>query len=576
MNHLSGLDAAFLYVETPETPMHVGGLNIFELPPGYEGEFLDNLRTHIAQRMHLAPVFQRKLVNMPFELANPIWVADEDLDLEYHIRSTVLPKPGNRAQLDKLVGRLHSSLLDRSRPLWEFYVIEGIETPVDAPPGTRHVAFYSKVHHAAVDGEAGVALAHAIMDLSATPHAVRPAPQRRTSMGADTYGIAELTTAGLKNSVVQTIKLAKTLPTLARSVYQMLRPAKVETDGDSTSVASPEKAPTTWFGPRTPINVSITNQRVFSSLSIPLAEIKHISKGNGVTLNDVVLAICSGALRRYLRDLNCVPTMPLLAAVPVSLRESGNTEMNTQASMMRISLASTIDDPIERLKAIRASSAAAKATTASMKSVLPTDFPSLGAPWLISGMASLFGRSKLANKMPPVANVAISNVPGPKVALYMAGAKMLTYYPVSIAGHSLALNVTVQSYNGALDFGLIACRKAMPDLPVLADYMQRAHLELLKLTPMPVAAAVEKPAASTPVVADAAAKPVRKTARTPATKKPAATTTTTTSAGAGKTAAPPRAPRKAAAKAEVAPLALVAAAAAAPRAVRAPRARKTA
>ena len=315
---------------------------------------------------------------------------------------------------------------------------------------------------------------------------------------------------------------------------------------------------------------------MFSSLSIPLAEIKHISKGNGVTLNDVVLAICSGALRRYLRDLNCVPTMPLLAAVPVSLRESGNTEMNTQASMMRISLASTIDDPIERLKAIRASSAAAKATTASMKSVLPTDFPSLGAPWLISGMASLFGRSKLANKMPPVANVAISNVPGPKVALYMAGAKMLTYYPVSIAGHSLALNVTVQSYNGALDFGLIACRKAMPDLPVLADYMQRAHLELLKLTPMPVAAAVEKPAASTPVVADAAAKPVRKTARTPATKKPAATTTTTTSAGAGKTAAPPRAPRKAAAKAEVAPLALVAAAAAAPRAVRAPRARKTA
>ena len=147
MNHLSGLDAAFLYVETPETPMHVGGLNIFELPPGYEGEFLDNLRTHIAQRMHLAPVFQRKLVNMPFELANPIWVADEDLDLEYHIRSTVLPKPGNRAQLDKLVGRLHSSLLDRSRPLWEMYVIEGLQS--------GQVAFYTKAHHSGVDGRAG-------------------------------------------------------------------------------------------------------------------------------------------------------------------------------------------------------------------------------------------------------------------------------------------------------------------------------------------------------------------------------------------------------------------------------------
>ena len=141
MDHLSGLDATFLYMETPETPMHVGGLNIYELPAGYEGDFLDNLREHIARRMHLAPVFRRKLVNMPFELANPIWVADDDLDLEYHIRSTVLPKPGTRAQLDKLVGRLHSSLLDRSRPLWEFYVIEGLETPADAPPGTRRVAF---------------------------------------------------------------------------------------------------------------------------------------------------------------------------------------------------------------------------------------------------------------------------------------------------------------------------------------------------------------------------------------------------------------------------------------------------
>jgi hypothetical protein len=152
--------------------------------------------------------------------------------------------------------------------------------------------------------------------------------------------------------------------------------------------------------------------------------------------------------------------------------------------MMRISLASHIKDPLERLQAIRTASAAAKAMTNSVKSVLPTDFPSLGAPWLLSGMASLFGRSRIANSMPPIANVAISNVPGPKVALYMAGAKMLTYYPVSIVMHSLGLNVTVQSYNGSLDWGLIACRKAMPDLPELAKYMLAAHQELLKLTPL--------------------------------------------------------------------------------------------
>ena len=213
MDHLSGLDATFLYLETPEQPMHVGGLNIFELPAGYTGDFVDDLRTHITQRMHLAPVFRRKLVNMPFELANPIWALDDDMDMEYHIRSTVLPKPGTRAQLDKLVGRLHSSLLDRSRPLWEFYVIEGVASPKDAPAGTRHVGFYSKVHHAALDGAAGVALATAIMDVTAIPRHVRPAPLRRT-LSTDNFGIAELAASGIKNTAVQTIKLAKTLPTL--------------------------------------------------------------------------------------------------------------------------------------------------------------------------------------------------------------------------------------------------------------------------------------------------------------------------------------------------------------------------
>jgi diacylglycerol O-acyltransferase / wax synthase len=510
MDHLSGLDATFLYLETPEQPMHVGGLNIFELPAGYAGDFVDDLRAHITQRMHLAPVFRRKLVNMPFELANPIWALDDDMDMEYHIRSTVLPKPGTRAQLDKLVGRLHSSLLDRSRPLWEFYVIEGVASPKDAPAGTRHVAFYSKVHHAALDGAAGVALATAIMDVTAIPRAVRPAPNRRT-MATDNFGIAELAVAGIKNTAVQSAKLAKNLPGLARAAYSMLRPPK--SDEPVLGVAGLELVDNSgnvpqknrWFAPKTPINVSITNQRSFSSLSFPLAAIKHVAKGNGVTLNDVVMAICSGALRRYLADLNCVPDQPLLAGVPVSLREAGNTEMNTQASMMRISLASTIADPQARLLAINQASKAAKAASASMNAVMPTDFPSLGVPWILSGLAALFGRSKLANNMAPLANLAISNVPGPNMALYLAGAKMLTYYPVSIVTHSLALNVTVQSYNGSLDFGLIACRKAMPDLPELAKYMQKTFDEMLAFTP-----------AMTPVVAPAAeTKPVAK----PAAKK---------------------------------------------------------
>jgi diacylglycerol O-acyltransferase / wax synthase len=536
MDHLSGLDATFLYLETPEQPMHVGGLNIVELPAGFAGDFVDDLRAHITQRMHLAPVFRRKLVNMPFELANPIWVADEDLDMEYHIRSTVLPKPGNRAQLDKLVGRLHSSLLDRSRPLWEFYVIEGVAAPEDAPAaspkGARYVAFYSKIHHAAVDGAAGVALATAIMDVTAIPRAVRPAPNRR-AMATDNFGIAELAVAGIKNTAVQSAKLAKNLPGLARAAYSMLRPPKnaepslgvaglelVDSSGNS-----PQK--NRWFAPKTPINVSITNQRSFSSLSFPLTSIKHVAKGNGVTLNDVVLAICSGALRRYLADLHCTPEYSLLAAVPVSLREAGNTEMNTQASMMRISLASTVDDPKARLMAINQASKAAKTASAGMNAVMPTDFPSLGAPWILSGLAALFGRSKLANNMAPLVNVAISNVPGPNMALYLAGAKMLSYYPVSIVTHSVALNVTVQSYNGSLDFGLIACRKAMPDLPELAKYMQKTFDEMLAFTPAtatatsPQTVATETKLAAKPAVKKVAAK--KAVTQKALVKKPAAT-----------------------------------------------------
>jgi WS/DGAT/MGAT family acyltransferase len=487
MDHLSGLDATFLYLETPENPMHVGSLHIYELPPGNEGDFVDDVRKHIASRLHLAPVFQRKLLNMPFELANPVWVAEPDLDLEYHIRSTVLPKPGSRAQLDKLVGRLHSSLLDRSRPLWEFYVIEGLQTPPGAPAGTRHIGFYSKVHHASLDGAGGIALANAILDTGPVPRTVRAARVRRHAH-ADSFGIAELAVAGARNTGEQTVKLVRTLPTLARTLWSRMRPAATHTPTEGQAPKS------NWFAPRTPLNVAITNQRSFASLSVPLAEARRIAKGNEATINDVVLAICSGALRHYLTDHDALPAETLLAGVPVSLREAGNTEMNTQATMVRIGLASDIVDPLLRLKTIHLSSTAAKELTASMKSVIPTDFPSLGAPWLISGLATLFGRSKLANRMPPITNVAISNVPGPQFPLFLCGAKMLTYYPVSIAIHSVALNITVQSYNGSLDFGLTACRKALPDLPHLAACMKAAHDELLALTPQVPAFILAEPA----------------------------------------------------------------------------------
>ncbi|GAA5314813.1 MAG: wax ester/triacylglycerol synthase family O-acyltransferase [Candidatus Pelagadaptatus aseana] len=474
MNHLSGLDATFLHMESPETPMHIGGLSILELPPEYEGDFMADVRNHILNRMHLAPIFQRKLVHMPFDLANPIWVMDEDLDIDYHIRHVIVPPPATRATVDKLVARLHSSLLDRSRPLWEMYVLDGLPVPKDLPEGTRYVGLYSKMHHAALDGMGGQVLMEAVMDVSAKPRKVKKPLRRRAGEHSDNYGIAELTASGVLHNLGQTIKLARNLPTLTRKATEILRPTKAPQD------TSKEKMH--WFAPKTPLNVTITNQRSFARFSIPLQESKEIAKLNGVSLNDVAMAISAEGINRYLDDEGFHAEEPLLAAIPVSLRPEGNTELSNQVSMARMNLATTIKDPLERLHAINDSARHVKHLMSDMQAVLPTDFPSLGAPWFMSGLASVMTRARIYNAMPPFANVLISNVPGPNITLYFAGAKQVSTYPVSIPYHGMGLNITLQSYDGWLDFGLIACQKLMPDIHELARHMEEAHRDLLQLS----------------------------------------------------------------------------------------------
>jgi WS/DGAT/MGAT family acyltransferase len=509
MHHLSGLDATFLYFETPEMPMHVGSVHLFDLPEGYQGDFYDNVRAHLAKRMHLAPLFQRKLALMPFELANPVWVDDEDVDLDYHLRRVSLAKPGTMLQLEQMIGRLHSSLIDRSRPLWEFYVIEGFHT--------GQVAFYTKIHHSAMDGAAGVALGQAVFDLTPVPRAVKP-PRQRVRTNRYQLGMAELAGAALSNTVTQYVKLARMLPDMGRAAKSLL---KREDDGTGKRRFVARKQ--FKFGPRTPINGAITNARSFAGARVSLAEVKEITRATDTTVNDVVLAMSSAALRRYLADEDCRPTKPLIAGVPVSLREAGNTDLNNQVSMMLIGLATDIKDPLERLAAIKANSVAAKDLNGQIKTAIPMDFPSFGAPWLMSGLASLYGRSKLANVIPPLANVAISNVPGSPVPLYLAGAKVATYLPVSIPGHGVGLNITVQSYDGVLGFGITACRRAVPDPQALAVYLEGALAELL--------AAVRALPANRPLAAPAPKKATPPTAqRKPATKRKSATTTSARSA----------------------------------------------
>jgi len=494
MHHLSAVDASFLHLETPETPMHVGSLMLFDLPAGYKGDFYDDVKELVGNRMHLASIFHRKLAQMPFELAEPVWIEDDDIDLDYHVRGATLRKPGSMDQLEALIARLHSTLLDRSRPLWEVYVIDGL--------ASGQIAYYTKAHHSGIDGKAGVEMAKAFYDLTPEVRQVRPPKARR---GARPYqlGIAELLRAALSNAAAQYIRVGKMGPTgvKALNTVRKILSARKQAKG--------ERSLNLGLAPKTPFNVSITNQRSFATMSLPLEELKALGKRAGGTVNTVVMAMCAGALRRYLTERRQLPDKPLIAMVPVSLRAADDDSMNNQVSAIRVDLATDLADPAARFKSIHASSEAAKGVVSALKPVLGADTPIIGSPWLMTGLASLYGRSNLASRLSPLANATISNVPGLPVTLYMAGAKMVNYFPVSIPYNGAALNITVQSYAGKMEFGITVCRRVMTQAEAheLIGYLRDALREIEALAP--VAAAESVPAAAGRVA--------------PGRKKPAAT-----------------------------------------------------
>ncbi len=496
MDQLSSMDASFLHFETPETPMHVGSLMLFDLPDGYKGDYYEDVKTMIGNRLHLAAVLTRKLAPMPFELAEPVWIDDDDIDLDYHIRSVTVRRPGTMHQLEQLIARLHSTLLDRSRALWEMYVIDGLEN--------GQVAFYTKAHHSGVDGKAGVELAKVLYDMTPEIREVPP-PRRKRSSGQYQLGVTELLQAAATNAAQQYRKMAEAIPSTAKALATAA--------GVVASQRTPrgERPLNLGMAPKTIFNESITNQRSYSTLSVPLDEIKSLGKRVGGTVNTIVMAVCSIALERFLKERDLLPKEALIAMVPVSLRTEGDKSMNNQVSSVRVDLATDIADIPERFKAIHASSEAAKAVVRELKPVLGITLPMTGAPWLMTGMASLFGRSNLAGWLPAVGNVLISNVPGPPMHLYMAGARMTHYFPVSIPYHGSGLNITVHSYAGLLEFGLTACRRVVS---------QEESWELVKLLQKALKAIEALPAVdATPpageVVAEAAdapAEPPKKTA----------------------------------------------------------------
>src|SRR3978361_1945230 len=486
---LSSMDASFLYLETPEMPMHVGSMAIFRLPEDYKGNFFEDFKAMIASRLHIAPILKSRLEKAPLDIDHPSWVEDDQFDIDRHIFRGSLPAPYDRPTLERIVGWMHAKLLNRARPLWEFYVFEGMKD--------NEIGLYSKMHHACIDGGAGAALTNMIYDVTPVPRKVEP-PTARAKVGQEPRDIAanlldsyqqlwtrpldgkaargiDLPRSGksdigsilFDNAMFQiesAVKFAGAIPTMLKSVSEVI--GKISDPKSRDSIAS-------MVSPSTILNKAISSERSFAGTSISLSQAKALAKKAGGKLNDVVLAISSGVVRRYLLERGALPAKSMTAAVPISLREEGNTDANNQVFGMICSIATNLEDPKARLQAIIAQSTKSKEMSHPLRALMPqvSNVSMLGAPILVQILALLYSRSGLSDVLPPAANITVSNVPGPRQTLYASGAELLHIFPVSISTHGLALNITVQSYRDQLDFGFIAGANIIPHVQVLCDML---------------------------------------------------------------------------------------------------------
>ncbi len=452
----------FLHLETPATPMHVGSLSLLDLPANHRGDFCKAVERLYARRVPLAPVLSRKLAALPLQLANPSGCRRTTSTCVITSSAWSSRVPAHNSNSRNVSVTCIPSCSTGPVRSGCVYIIEGLKS--------GQVAYYTKIHHALLDGQAAVMLARVLFDV--TPRGRRVPPDRAGQGSRGEHpGLGTLATAALKHDAAQYLKFMRGLPDIVTTLSDL------RSGGGGN--ASAQSAGTPGFAPRTPLNVAITGERGFAGISIPLHQIKAVATAHDAKINDVVLAICSGALRRYLRDHGGLPSEPLFAAMPISLREPGNTEYTTQATMARVSLATDIANPVRRLCAIRDAATAAKSTTDRAKAILPTDFPSFGMPWILHWLALIYGQTMIANLVPPLANVVISNVAGPQVPLYFAGARMTRYWPLSIVQHGLGINITVESYAGAMGFGITVASSAVPDPRSIARHLLAAHEELV-------------------------------------------------------------------------------------------------
>ena len=470
MKQLTGLDASFLYMETANAFGHVSSLSVYERPddPGFRP--FEAFRARVEAALPQLEPFRRRLVEVPFELDHPYWVADPGFDLDFHLRHQAVPEPGDDEQLAAQVARIIGRPMDRSRPLWEAYVFEGLADGC--------FAVLTKVHHATIDGASGVELLGMLLDTE--PHAtvepvVDPWKPERVPSSVEMFNrtlvnlarrpekAARLNVATMRR--IGEITRNKGLVTMAKAARRHLLPARGDDGNTDRAPALPRRA-----APRTPFNRSITAHRRLAFRSVPLDDIKRLKTHLDVTVNDIVMAVCAGALRRYLERHDALPAEPLVGMIPVSIRTGDEADKWTnRVSGLIAPLPTHLADPLARVNAVHEAMVQAKADFELLPADALVDMSLLAPPALAVRAARMAASMRIADRMNPPVNLVISNVPGPRQPLYLGGARLKHYYPVSTVAEGQGLNMTVQSYLDTLDFGLVSCRELVPDLWDLVD-----------------------------------------------------------------------------------------------------------
>jgi WS/DGAT/MGAT family acyltransferase len=493
MKQLSGIDVSFLNMETASVFGHVSSMNIYD-PTGVPGGAgLEATKRIILERIDQLAPFRRRLVEVPLGLDLPYWVEDPDFDIDFHVRHHAVPPPGTPEQLAEVVSRIVARPLDRNRPLWELYVIEGVDNG-------RLIAQLTKIHHATIDGAAGAQMLAAILDtdpdfrpvgtpapwtpdkvptdeellrITALEYLKRPEKFVRLSVRS-TRELAAATRSGGLRAIADL--LAQPMPgPMGKLMRQRLR-SQYGQDDDKAPALPPTQAP------RTPWNQAITPHRRFAYTTVSLEDAKKVRRAFGCTFNDVVMALCSGTLRKYLDKHDCLPDESLIAMVPVSVRSGDESDAyQNRVSALLADLATNEPDPIRRLRRVQQSMTAAKTNFAAVPAETLQDFTQFAPPAVAARAMRMYSRLRIADRMNPPFNLIISNVPGPSYPLYSAGARLEHFYPVSALADGQGLNMTVQSYNGNLDFGFIACRELVPDLWLMMDLLHESMQELLDL-----------------------------------------------------------------------------------------------